>query len=786
MTFGFGLEAGLRALTAARLGIQTAGNNVANANTPGYSRQRVDLSSSLPFTMGGGFQVGTGVDVTDISRIVDEGLGRRINLQMGMFGSAEVDQAHYAELESVFGEPDYGLSTNFSGFFGAINSAQSDPADRSLRGGMVQAGNTLAQGFNMVSSRFKNLSDNTFAEVSGLVRQVNEKAHRLADLNSQIVSLESSGHSANELRDSREQLIQDISKLMDTQAITRGSGSQDLLVGGHLLVSGNRVSDLSVGTNADGKTEVRVGSGTVVRLSEGRIAGLLAQQKKDVPQLQASLDALAHNFILQMNRLQTTGMPGTGPFQSLTSQYGAVDGNHDGVAGNELLSQAGLPFDVSNGDLYVAVTDRTTGAFERTRIHVDPASMTVQDLANQIDGVAHVSASVDPTGRLRINADAGFGFDFSPRLDPNPDSAGTFGGSSPSVGSASMGPFDLSGQTFPVSIAVTTGTSASPTVTNVTLNSSQFANPAAATTDELVSAINSGLGAAGTAVNVGGHLVIRSNSAGASSQLQLANVGAGTALSALGMTTTAVNGQDTAVAVQVEGTYTGTTNGGLVFMPQTDGTIGVTQNLRVGVYDTTGRLVTTINAGAGYTPGDPIDLGNGVRVSFGAGNVSSTGGNVFALDTIADSDNTDVLVALGMNPMFLGSNASDIAVNPDLSANPDLVATGLSGASGDAGNLMRMTGLRTTKLDDLGSSTIEGYYSNVVGDLGFKTAAAQQTLTSQNALLQQLQSQRDSVSGVNIDEEMVDMVRYQQAYDAAAKFISTVQSLADTLMNIGS
>src|SRR5262249_34634412 len=146
MSFDFGIANGLRALIAARIGMQTAGNNVANANTPGYTRQRVELADSMPFSLGG-LQIGTGGDVTGISRLVDDGLERRLQLQLGLVGGAEVDQSRFDELDSLFGDPDGGLSDGLSGFFGSIDQLRTDPSDRSLRGGVVQAGNTLAHGF---------------------------------------------------------------------------------------------------------------------------------------------------------------------------------------------------------------------------------------------------------------------------------------------------------------------------------------------------------------------------------------------------------------------------------------------------------------------------------------------------------------------------------------------------------------------------------------------------------------------------------------------------------------
>ena len=432
MSFGFGMGAGLRALTAAQLGMQTAGNNVANANTPGYSRQRVDLGSALPYGLVGNLQIGTGVNVNGISRLVDDGLERRIQLQLGMVGSATLDELRYREVENIFGEPDDGLSNQFKDLFGALDQLRTDPADRALRGGLAQAGNTLSQNFRLLSQRLGELGGGTFNETRGLVRQVNERTAAIAALNGQILSIESNGSIANDLRDTRAQQIRELGDLIDVRAIERSSGSVDLLIGGNLAVAGNRSTDLRVGKDDSDMTKVMIGgSEAALNLSEGRIAALLRQEASNLPQFTSRIDQLARQTILEWNRLHTTGMPGTGPFDSLIASYGAVDGDGDGNVGDELLSQAGFPFEITDGELYVAVTNEATGEMQRSRIDVVPSQMTLESFAAELSAIDNLSATVDPTGRLRVSASAGYGFDFSPRLDPNPDSTGTFGGTSP-------------------------------------------------------------------------------------------------------------------------------------------------------------------------------------------------------------------------------------------------------------------------------------------------------------------------------------------------------------------
>jgi flagellar hook-associated protein FlgK len=172
-------------------------------------------------------------------------------------------------------------------------------------------------------------------------------------------------------------------------------------------------------------------------------------------------------------------------------------------------------------------------------------------------------------------------------------------------------------------------------------------------------------------------------------------------------------------------------------------------------------------------------------VSFGPGSVSATNGNVFATDVLADSDTTDVLVALGMNSFFHGTGAADIAVNQDLIDNADGLAAGLGPAASDGGNLARLKTLQETKLGDLDGSTPEDYWAHVVGDVGFQSAGATKALDTQNQLLSHLQDERESVSGVNLDEEMLDVTRYQQSFEAASRFLTTVQSMTETLLNIG-
>ena len=776
MSYGMGLGSGLKALTAARMGLQTAGHNIANVNTTGYTRQRVLQSASTPFSIGRGFQIGSGVDIDTITRLIDDGIENRLRTQVGLASEAEVDQSRWREIEGLFDEPNGGISNSLSDLFARVGKLQTDPHDRALRGGIVQAGKTLAQNFNLLSNRLSDLSAGTAEEVQSLVAQVNHYASQIATLNGQILAIEGGGGEANDLRDTREQAVQAISKLMNTRALPRASGATDLQVGGYLLVSGGQSNALSVTKTATGTQVTAMNSAQPLDVGSGRIGALLRHEKSDGPGVTGKLDLLAKNLALEWNRLHTTGVPRTGPFTSLRSHSAVTDGNNNGIRSDELLNQAGLPFDVQKGDLYVSVTNKATGDIERTKIAIDPSSMTLAQLANQLDAIANVSASVDPTGRLLMTADSGYGFDFATRLDATPDTFGSFGGSAPSFAAGTAGPYAL---TVPAAFTVTLN----GTPTTVNLAASAFSNPAAATTDELVTTINAQLGSAGTAKNVGGRLVIRSNSSGTAAGMALTD-GANSPLAVLQMATgTTRTGTTRPVSTTIEGPYTGSANGKFVFVADGDGQIGVTPGLTVSAYDSNGTKVATLNVGQGYGPLDKLEVADGVKVSFGAGTISATGKDVFELDVLSDSDTTDVLVALGMNSFFWGSSSADLQVSGDIEANLDLFAGDL-GVKGD--NLKRFADLRSQALDSLSESSIEDYYRTVVGDVAFTTASTESQLKAENQLLEEIQNQREAVSGVNLDEESVDMTRYQQAYEAAARFIGIVQNMTSILFQIGS
>jgi flagellar hook-associated protein 1 FlgK len=281
---------------------------------------------------------------------------------------------------------------------------------------------------------------------------------------------------------------------------------------------------------------------------------------------------------------------------------------------------------------------------------------------------------------------------------------------------------------------------------------------------------------------VGDRLVLQTAGSGASETF---DIDGGTALGALGWSAgTTVAGHDLAVSVEISGAYTGDTNDRYTFVPTMDGTVGTTNGLKILVLDSTGAQVAALDVGVGYVPGDEIEVLNGVRLELSYGTLSATDHDVFELDVTADSDTADLLSALGLNGLFTGYDAGSIGVRADIITDPILLAGSQSGAPGDGTNLLALLELDDQTVGELGQITIGQYYSDIISGVGLQIGSTESALDAELFLLQSLEARRDQISGVNVDEEMVNLITSEQAFNAASQFLRVTAELSEELMSI--
>lgn len=776
---GLGINIGLKALLAARSSLDAVGHNLSNANTPGYSRQDLSIGAGRPINLRGlGF--GTGVETGVISRSVDSLLERRIGVQASSFARLDARLGVLGQVEALFGEPgELGLNARFEDFFGSLSSLASSPSDPVLRVGVVQSTAGLTGRFNDLANSIGELGSDTSGQVQLQAQQVNILASQVLELNKSIAQTEAAGTPANDLRDQREEVLKGLSTYLNINTVENSTGAVQVTVGGQLLVGSQSIFEVEVDTKAAGEIELSLrGATQPLELTSGSLAGVIGVSRGFFGDTVSRLDELARNFILETNRQHSVGVPSSGPFQQLSSSNPILDGDNDGVLTDELLSNSGLPFDISSGELHLNVTDAATGEVTSRIIEIDPARTTVQDFLNELNAAGHVSAGINVTGKIQIFAESGFGFDFSAHLSPNPDVEGTLGGGAASIGTPVQQPYALAnGDTLDL-----TGPGGSVTVT---FDSADFASIGQATSEELVAAINAdpAVGAASLqAVNVDGQVFLQSLSSGSGVSFQ---IDGGSALGALGLTGgTTVTGSDTSVDVVIGGEYGGSTNGSLSFVPNQDGVIGTTPGLSISVFNDVGQQVAVLDVGEGYQPGTELAVIDGITAAFDFGEVSATENDRFSLEVVADSDTSDVLVALGLNSLLVGDSAGSIRVREDIERDPSLISAAASGAEGDNRVLLGLQDLQSNQLEGLGGQSIGSFYGQVIGEVGFEVSSTRNALEVENVLIESLVTRREQISGVNVDEELVNLIQFEQAFAAASQFIQVVNGLNDDLLRL--
>ncbi|MCA9001659.1 MAG: hypothetical protein KDB61_07040, partial [Planctomycetes bacterium] len=669
------------------------------------------------------------------------------------------------------------LGSLFDGFFGSVARLSTEPGDEVLRNSMVQTGLNLTDEFNHLSSSLRDARADNLQELSFHTEEANRLAEDILLLNREIVSIEASQQPANDLRDQREVKLRALAQQVDIQYSEQPSGAVHVTVSGRVLVGSQSVYEMRLGQDSSGKPEIHMeGSNQALNVGSGQIGGLLSFRDQFLPELQSQLDDLARNLILEVNRAHSTGTPESGGFTLLSSEE-SVPGESSAERLGTLLSAAGLPFDIQNGRLYVSLQNDETGEIHTEAIDIDPDRMSVQGLLTAFNEMEHMNAGLDSLGRLNLFSDAGYRFDFSARLDAQPDDAGSFGGGRATLGSNIQGPYNLA-----TGSTVTLDGGSGPVT--YTFQTSDFDDISNATAIEIANAINSdpAMSAGGVrAAAVGDRLVFQSLTEGSTETVQVAG---GTALSSLGFNLgDSATGRDTSVQVEAFGRYTGSTNRTVYYQPLGDGVIGSTPGLQIQVVSEDGSPVAVLDVGEGYVPGTRLSVGDGLEVSFSFGEVSQSSGEVFKQDWIADSDSSDVLVAFGVNSFFVGDSADSLGVSADIQENPSRLSYSSLGTSGDNGSLLKILSLQDTAIGSLGVSIPE-FYSQVVGDVGFNITTTQSASAVADGLVASLDSRRQEVAGVNVDEELVDMIKFEQSYSASARYIQVIQQMQDTILSI--
>jgi flagellar hook-associated protein 1 FlgK len=293
------------ALMAQEAAIQVTGQNIANAQTPGYSRETLSLQASTPERTQQG-SLGTGVTIAGITRSRSILLDQQYRAQSAPASGYQERSSLLGQIENVFGEPSStGLANTMDNFFNSWSELASNPADSSAKAVVQQAGAQLASTFNGYATQLSNIAANTRTGISDSVTQLNSLTSQIATMNSQIVAAQSSNSSPNDLMDQRDQLLDKLSQLVPVTVSSNADGSDQVNIGGIQIVNGTATKSLVMGAGIP--LSVTTKDGDALPNLGGQLGAMLTIANKDLPAAMSGLDSLASSIITDVNNVHAAG-----------------------------------------------------------------------------------------------------------------------------------------------------------------------------------------------------------------------------------------------------------------------------------------------------------------------------------------------------------------------------------------------------------------------------------------------------------------------------------------------
>lgn len=688
----FGLNIGYRGLQAQQRALDITSHNIANANTQGYTRQDVIMRASMPVKILEGY-VGTGVDIAEFRRVRDQFLDIQIRTENKALGEWETRSNILSKLEVIFNEPsDSSLRSVMDEYWESWQKLSKDPESVAVRASVMQSGVTLADTFNHMSRQFVDLQEDINKGISIKIDDINSMARQIRDLNMQVVKAEADGSKANDLRDRRDLLVEQLSKIIDIGVVEDSIGSLTISVGGRSLVSRAYVTEMKFTDHEtdpsaatiqwiDSYSGESIGN---VAVKGGELKGYISMRDEQVPRLQKEISELAKRIAIEVNDLHHQGYDlnssrGLDFFVKIDEAKPFSAGNirvNQSIIDNTNLLAAGRsnPVRTGDGSNALLIAQLKNKAMINPGSIAQPSSVTGSSLSASIDILAGRGASI--TGSANLSG----GLNLS-ALAPNNSLT-----------------LSLNGLQRTIS-----------------LTGDYTGNPAGLAA-YLQNQINAAYSSGAVSVSIDGatgQLSIQDNKQ-LDSTSTLNIIGGGTAEALFGanwstgdITTTAGQDANNWLTMNINGTVR-------------------TMELTAGTYDLA-DLVT--------------HLQTQINTAFGPGAASV-------------SLNVDKLVIASLVP------------------GPYQVVSDIGGS---AASLLGIASKYNAKGDD--------FYRSSVAQLGVNALEAERMLDNQTLLTEQLLNKREGISGVSLDEEMANMIKFQHAYAASARVINAMDEMLELIVN---
>jgi len=413
------IQSSSNALSVNQLGLQIVSNNIANAATPGYVRQELIQAPTAGYRIGGSI-IGQGVEVVGVQQKVDNFVLQQIRDVQSQLKQSQTLQNSNSQLETAiaaFSDTDF--ASSLSTFSNALQDVANQPGSIALRSLAVQRGSELTTGLNGLAAQVQDIAQIANSEIGNIALDINRLTSSIAKINQRIVELEggrSTNSDAGGLRDNRNKALDELSTLVNIEAIEQSSGAVTVFVGGDYLVTDGlsrevKTAKITTGSGSGNALEVRiVDTDAKLGATGGKLKGLYDARDGAAGGFLNGLDKLARNVISEVNRIHSRGQ-GVSGFRNVLGDAVIRDPSKS-------IELSGNNLDIENGAFLISVKDAISGESKSFDIQVRQNGQgndtTVVDLVNQINTASGLTASVTTDGRLQIqSASPAIQFSFS-------------------------------------------------------------------------------------------------------------------------------------------------------------------------------------------------------------------------------------------------------------------------------------------------------------------------------------------------------------------------------------
>ena len=784
------LSTGISGVRTYQRALATVGNNIANVDTEGYSRQRVEIAQSASSSEGS-LNIGNGARAVRVQRSYDNFVVENLRSSQSQLNKHQATLEYVTQLENILADKQLSLSTSMDGFFAAVQEVSLSPSSVAARQNMLNVAESTVAQFTSVGTQLSLIEENSYSDLTGQVSSLNQLADQLASVNASLNRVNSLDKQPNELLDRRDTLIQDMSKLLRVHVVEKNNGAVDIHIGdvasGQYLVKDKTASTLGIDRSAANPDEAvlmldpYMSPQKVTQVVGGSIAGISEFRQNSLTILRDELDTLTQVFVGEVNDTHALGIDAQGNFGgelfSLGNIYTVTPGLNKGTGfvtvsavPNAKIEKLTMELSYSDSQKLWTLTDTVskeavTGSSELT---MGGVKFTLTGVPKDADTFS-LTSTKRPIDALQVSVT---------------EHTTIASGGAVSVARATT-------NTSGTKMILNGYVKPSVVVADTTMDTALRNNIAQVAASSIAASNNVAFVIPANTQDSQFYSTEQNDSSDIKMQV-FTRAGKqlyGSALTSSEQTALITSGNGFSATAAYDSTYNNQT-GSNAYMDAS---------------------VTVANADSGDTR-DYFALAGSLKEDLlvfvtgtGAAEVSGQWGNVAEVDVREQlRQNIDIQFAADASSYILTDSTTNtniasgtytagntiehngwtVSFDAPIQANDKFSVRGNSAQAGDNRNLLKLIELQDNKDIFSGRGDFTEVYTDIIGDLGYSVVQSAVSRDAQQIIFDQAQAKRDETSAVSLDEEAADMLRYQQAYQASAQIISTATKLFDTILGI--